>query len=62
MRPGLLTALMLQEVVHRHAGIQPGQPHPLVTARTQHRCLQPGVLHGWQDGFRHHKQLNCSLD
>ena len=45
-RPAALVALMMQELRHRHLGVQPGHPNPMLPASTQHSRLQVGVLQG----------------
>jgi len=47
--PGLLFALMPQELGDRHPCIQPRQPYALLTTGIQHSRLQLWILHGWDE-------------
>ena len=47
--PGLLFALMPQELGDRHPCIQPSQPYASLTAGIQHSRLQLWILHGWDE-------------
>jgi len=47
--PGLLFAMMSQELGHRHPCIQPRQPYASLTTGIQHSRLQLWILHGWNE-------------